>query len=320
MSAENRINSLVWQNLAERIVEKQWGKVVLNAPMKEHTTWKIGGPAALMCWPADAPSFQKTIQTVFDAKIPFVCLGKGSNLLIEDDGLDVLVLNTGEMDQVSFQDGAIRAQGGISLSALTRRSAMMGRDLSFAAGIPGSLGGALVMNAGAHGREIAEYVQGADVLDEQGVLMRLDNKDMDFGYRSSVFQSRAWTILSVELNPPQDETETILKQIRCHTEQRRQKQPLNLPNAGSVYKNPTGTSAGALIEAAGLKGYTIGDAQVSPLHANFIVNLGQAHCQNVLELMELIEKQVLTQFGVRLQREVCFWGKKTLAQASKDLA
>lgn len=301
-------------------MEKQWGKAVLEAPMKGYTTWRIGGPASLMCWPTDPLSCQKLIQLASQEKIPFVCLGKGSNLLIDDDGLEMLVLNMGGMNQMILQDDEIWAQGGLSLSALTRKAAIKGRDLSFAAGIPGTLGGALVMNAGAHGREIGEFVSFAEVLDEQGKKMKLDRAAIDFGYRSSIFQGKGWTILEVHLSLPQEETEVIFDHMRSYSEQRRQKQPLGLPNAGSVYKNPPGASAGALIEGAGLKGWTIGGAQVSPLHANFIVNLGKASSRDVLELMNLVEDKVFSYSGVRLQREVSYWSKKTFSQVPKALA
>ncbi len=239
--------------------------------------------------------------------LPYYILGKGSNVLFADEGYPGVIIEIGAgMEKVErIGDTGIRAQAGVSLSALAAFAAREGLSgLEFAGGIPGTLGGAVTMNAGAYGGEMKDVIVSAKVMDEEGAVKVLSCGELELGYRTSIVQKKQLVVLEAEflLNPgTTEEIQNTMKELNA---KRREKQPLEYPSAGSTFKRPEGYFAGKLIEDAGLRGYRVGDAQVSEKHCGFVVNRGKATCAEVLQLIEEVQKKVKEQFGVQLEPEV----------------
>jgi UDP-N-acetylmuramate dehydrogenase len=241
-----------------------------------------------------------------EAQIPVWLIGRGSNLLLPDEGLPGITLVTTSLQGIQWGNYTVKVEAGYALSRLALEAGERGwSGLEFARGIPGSLGGAVMMNAGAHGGEISSQIVSATVLWEDGSLKNLERNEMKFSYRHCSLRGCAW-ILEVQLNFFQGEREQILKIMKENMAQRTCKQPLDKPNAGSVFRNPPGDSAGRLIEASGWKGRRVGGVMVSDKHANFIVNIGGAKAKDVLALIEEISKDVQDKFGIALQSEIVY--------------
>lgn len=275
-------------------------------PMSRHTTFHIGGPADVFVAPKCLDELQKVIRFAARKGLPILVIGRGSNLLVRDGGIRGLVVQIADgLDQAVFSGSEAEAEAGISLSALAKKASAAGlAGLEFAAGIPGSLGGALAMNAGAYGGEMKDVVTWVDVLSPSGDLERVDNQAMDFSYRHSVLQRTGGLAVRAGLSLTPGRRDEIEARIRELNEQRQAKQPLSLPSAGSVFKRPPGHYAGPLIESCGLKGSRVGGAEVSTLHANFIVNVGGATASDVLTLIERVRRTVHENSGVWLEPEV----------------
>jgi UDP-N-acetylmuramate dehydrogenase len=267
------------------------------------TTWKIGGPAEYVYWP---PNWQNLIEAVKLAKsagIPVWIIGRGSNLLIADEGLPGLTIVTTALQKITWGDCKVTVEAGYSLALLAQETAERGwSGLDFARGIPGTVGGAIIMNAGAYGGEISRKLLKVKVLMD-GELRELKNTDLKFAYRECSLRGKA-LVLEAEFYFKPGDREQILTSMKSNLAKRRAAQPLDLPNAGSVFRNPAQDSAGRLIEAAGWKGKSKGGALVSEKHANFIVNTGQATANDVLSLITDIRKDILRKFGVDIQPEV----------------
>ncbi len=267
------------------------------------TTWKIGGPAEYVYWP---PNWQNLIEAVKLAKsagIPVWIIGRGSNLLIADEGLPGLTIVTTALQKITWGDCKVTVEAGYSLALLAQETAERGwSGLDFARGIPGTVGGAIIMNAGAYGGEISRKLLNVKVLMD-GELRELKNTDLKFAYRECSLRGKA-LVLEAEFYFKPGDREQILTSMKSNLAKRRAAQPLDLPNAGSVFRNPAQDSAGRLIEAAGWKGKSKGGALVSEKHANFIVNTGQATANDVLSLITDIRKDILRKFGVDIQPEV----------------
>ena len=266
---------------------------------------RTGGPAALFAEPRNAQQLAHVHQWAQEKGLSLLILGNGSNLLIADSGFDGLVIHLGRtLSEVSVFANTLTAQAGASLAAAARAAAQASlTGLEFAAGIPGSIGGAVCMNAGAYGGEIAQVIVSARVLTPEGV--RTVSKDeLSLGYRSSAVMQNGWVVLEAtfELAPGSpDEIKATMADLAAR---RREKQPLQYPSCGSFFKRPVGYYAGALIEQAGLKGYRVGDAQVSELHAGFVINRGHATSSEIYRLMQEVQRRVQAQFGVTLEPEV----------------
>lgn len=288
--------------------QKEDIKIYREEPMSRHTTMQVGGPAAML---AEPRSIRELVSLVYLAgKNNFRCMvmGRGSNLIFLDEGYRGLVVKTNPHYAGVYLDdgGVIRAEAGALLSRVANVAAENGlTGLEFAQGIPGTVGGALCMNAGAYGGEMAPLVQRTCYMDEKAQIHMLAADDHAFGYRTSLFKQKPGSVvLYTELKlAPGDQAE-IRAKMEEYAARRKEKQPLDLPSAGSVYKRPEGQYAGELIERCGLKGCRIGGAMVSPKHAGFIVNCGGATAEDVIRLMEHIEQTVLDQTGVELEREV----------------
>ena len=275
-------------------------------PMSRHTTFRIGGPVRLMALPKTEKEAQAVLKTAWELECPPFFLGNGSNLLVADAGYEGFVLKLARgMDQVQEVNRRLVAGSAMLLSQLAW--AALGRGLAgleFAHGIPGSLGGAITMNAGAYGGEMAQVVTAVTCLTRTGELETVPADRCAFSYRHSAFSDGSRLILRVEFSLPQGDPEEIRAKIEDLARRRKEKQPLEWPSAGSMFKRPPGHFAAALIDQCGLKGLTVGGAQVSEKHAGFVVNRGGATCADVLALVDQVRERVLRQTGVELEMEV----------------
>ena len=280
--------------------------VRINEPMKNHTTFKIGGPAQYYVTPESVTQIQEVVSLCRDMNIPLHVIGNGSNILVGDDGVDGVVLalfNT--FSDYEIKDNVITAQAGMSLiklAVIALREGLTG--LEFASGIPGSVGGAVYMNAGAYDGQMKDVVTSVTVLDEAGNIRILGRDELDMGYRTSAVAKHNMIVLQVIIELKAGDKEQIKDRMNQLSELRKQKQPLEYPSAGSTFKRPEGYFAGKLIADAGLKGYSIGGAAVSEKHAGFVVNMGGATAKDVGELTDYIKKRIIEQFGVTLELEI----------------
>ncbi|MGI6705770.1 MAG: UDP-N-acetylmuramate dehydrogenase [Clostridia bacterium] len=294
------------------ILEIPQEAIFQNESMKKHTSFRIGGPADILLIPSDVKEIQYAIQLCKDMNIPHFIMGNGSNLLVRDKGIRGLVIKISERyKEIKVEGTRIHAQAGIllsSLSCISIQSSLAG--LEFCSGIPGTLGGAVTMNAGAYGGEMKNVVSSVTVLDENNQIKRIDHEELDFGYRSSVIQKKGYVVLEVDLDLKPGDMETSKKIVEDLTRRRREKQPISYPSAGSAFKRPVGYYAGKLIQDCGLKGMRIGDAQISELHAGFIINLGNATAADVITLIELVRDKIKTKYGVEMHPEMKIVGEK----------
>lgn len=277
-----------------------------DEPMSKHTTFRIGGPAALMALPGSTEQAQVSVKAARALGIEPFFLGNGSNLLVADEGYPGFILKLGgEFDEIRASGGSLEAGAAVLLSRLSRRALELGlTGLEFAGGIPGSVGGAVTMNAGAYGGETARVLEEVDFLDEAGEVCTLPASECGLGYRKSIFSGRKRLILRARFRLEPGEPAAIMARMDELAAKRREKQPLEYPSAGSMFKRPPGHFAAALIDQCGLKGLAVGGAQVSEKHAGFVVNRGGAACADVLELVRQVKEQVLRQTGVELEMEV----------------
>ena len=287
--------------------------VRVNEPLSRHTTWKVGGPADLLIYPRNKEELEQAMQVVYRHQIPWRVIGRGSNLLVRDGGIRGVVFKLDEgFNELKVDGTRVTAGGGYStilLATMTSRQGLTG--LEFAAGIPGNVGGAVYMNAGAHGSEISKVLHSATVLLETGEWVTLSNEEMEFRYRTSVLQTKLKGIVTeASFTLEYGERDEIMSRLTSYKDRRRKTQPLQYPCAGSVFRNPPGDYAGRLIQEAGLKGFRIGDAEVSTTHANFIINRGNATAKNVLQLIEHIIQTIDEKYNIRLEPEVQVVGEE----------
>lgn len=299
------------EQLAAELRRLIGGPVLAEEPLARYTTWRIGGPAELLVIPQTAGELLESREFSRRKGLPFTILGNGSNVLVSDAGVRGVVARTvGGLKGVRWEGETVRAQAGVLLVALARAAARRGlAGLEFAAGIPASVGGAAVMNAGAEGSSFGELLRRVWLLDPEGRTEERRASELGYGYRSSGLRGSGLVVLEVEAGLcPADPREISLR-MRSLLSRRRARQPLNQPSAGSVFINPPGWAAGFLIEQAGCKGLRRGQALVSPRHANFIVNLGGASAADVLALAEEVRERVYRRTGVSLQLEVRLLGE-----------
>ncbi|MBU0672870.1 MAG: UDP-N-acetylmuramate dehydrogenase [Candidatus Margulisbacteria bacterium] len=277
-----------------------------NEPLKKHTSLRIGGLADYFFQPKNIEELAEALELARKNKLPVAVLGGGTNLLVLEQGFRGLVIKLGRgLNTVTIEGSKIRVGAGVLLPNLIVTLAKKGvGGLEFLAGVPGSVGGAVVMNAGAWGKEIGQYVAEVRVLDHAGQEKVLKKSKLKLGYRSSLFQNSNWILTEVLLNLRRKKPKLIKERLLYYLTKRRASQPLGIPNCGSVFKNPKNDYAGRLIEAAGCKGLRIGDAQVSVKHANFIVNLGEANAKDVIKIMTRVQKAVKERFKILLEPEV----------------
>ena len=295
------------QNLYDRLVKViSKEKVLIDEPMKKHTTFRIGGQADYFTIPATKEEVKAVVDICKELQVSYYILGNGSNLLVSDEGYrGVIIQLYKEMSEIKVDGNRIYAQAGASLAKIA--NAALEAELTgfeFAAGIPGTIGGACVMNAGAYGGEMKDVLVEVTVLTQDGEMLVLSNSELELGYRTSIIAKKDYIVLEavIELNP--GKTEDIKAVMDDLREKRVSKQPLEYPSAGSTFKRPEGYFAGKLIQDAGLRGFKVGGAQVSEKHCGFVINAGDATAHDVDELMKQVSAKVEEQFGVTLEPEV----------------
>jgi len=301
------------KDLADKLRELNIGSVKENELLANHTTMKIGGPADILIEPSSIDNLKKAIGVIKNSGVKWTVIGRGSNLLVSDKGIEGAVIKLGSgLDELKIEGNRVTAGGGMSLVnfAITiSRKGLSG--LEFAGGIPGSIGGAVYMNAGAHGSDVSKILEKAYVLFEDGTLEWLTKEEMKFSYRTSVLQKeRPGIVVAAVFQLKEGIKEEIVAELQKNKDYRKETQPYNYPSCGSVFRNPLPNYAGNLIEKSGLKGHRIGGAQISELHGNFIVNTGNAKAEDVLGLIQHVKDTVLDLHGVKMETEVEIIGRK----------
>ena len=282
-----------------------------NEIMKNHTSFKIGGECDYFVMPKNSQQLKAVINKANELNLPVFVLGKGSNLLVSDSGIEGVVISMLGLNEIEVNGDEITAGAGVSVAALCVAALNNGLSgLEFAYGIPGSVGGGLYMNAGAYGGEFSDTVIKAEYLSYEGEIVTVDAKDMALGYRTSIFKQNGGIILSATFKLKQGESQKIKAAMDDFMDRRKTKQPLEYPSAGSTFKRPTGYFAGALIEENNLKGVSVGGAMVSEKHAGFVINYDNATANDVKGLMAKIQKTVKENNGVELEPEIIFVGRQ----------
>ena len=299
-------------NLKQRFQEILKDHQVLEAePMSRHTTFRIGGPADFFLVPENADEIKKIIAVCKEKNVPYFILGNGSNLLVSDRGYRGVVIQLDRnFGEVKVEGTDIHASAGALLSTIAvaaRRASLTGFE--FAGGIPGTLGGAVVMNAGAYGGEMKDVLRKVMVMDQSGKVFEIPAEELQMGYRTSIIKTAGYIVLGAVLSLKEGNLEEIKMLTRKLSEQRTSKQPLEYPSAGSTFKRPEGYFAGKLIMDSGLRGYRVGGAQVSEKHCGFVINTGDATAEDVRSLMKHVTEIVYAKFGVTLEPEVKFLGE-----------
>ena len=304
---ENTIDALL-----RELNEYQVGTVKKDEELARHTTMKIGGPADLFIEPTSIDGLKKTMQLVQKYRVNWRAIGRGSNLLVSDQGIEGVVIKLGNNLKDMKLDGTQLTVGAgysiVALAVLISKKGLSG--LEFASGIPGSVGGAVYMNAGAHGSDISKILTDAHILFEDGSLQWLTNDEMEFSYRTSVLQKkRPGIVVEARFQLTEGDKEQIVAVMQKNKDYRKVTQPYDSPCAGSIFRNPLPHFAGKLIEEAGLKGFQIGGAQISEMHGNFIVNAGNAKAFDVLQLIEYVKKTIMEKYNIQMETEVEIIGK-----------
>ncbi|MCQ6279752.1 UDP-N-acetylmuramate dehydrogenase [Bacillus sp. EB600] len=289
------------------------GKVKENEPLSLYTTIKIGGPADLLIEPSSIESLEKVMEIVQAHNLSWRAIGRGSNLLVSDKGIDGAVIRLGaELGGVEINGNEIKVGSGYSLVSLATMISKKGLSgLEFASGIPGSVGGAVYMNAGAHGSDISRILTKAHILFEDGKIEWLSNEEMDFSYRTSILQKkRPGIVVEAIFKLVEGDRAEIVASMQKNKDYRKETQPWNYPCAGSIFRNPLPNYAGRLIEDAGLKGFSIGGAKISELHGNFIVNSGNATAKDVLAVIQHVKDTIYDLYQIKMETEVEVIGRK----------
>ena len=293
------MNQRLYERLAAVLAKE---RVLLSEPMKKHTTFRIGGPADYFVMPQSEDEAAAAVAVCREEQVPYSIVGNGSNLLVSDSGYRGVVIQIfKEMSGVETEGTRIRAQAGASLARIAGAALEAGlAGFEFAAGIPGTLGGACVMNAGAYGGEMKDVLVNVTVLDESGRIRKLENAELELGYRTSIIAKKGYIVLGAEIELKSGSQDEIRERMNELREKRVSKQPLEYPSAGSTFKRPEGYFAGKLIQDAGLRGFRVGDAMVSEKHCGFVVNAGEASAAEVDSLMRQVSERVQAQYGVAL--------------------
>lgn len=285
--------------------------VFIDEPMSNHTSFKVGGNADILAIPRSMDQLVEIVGVCRERQYPFFIMGNGSNLIVRDKGIRGVVIKTcGGLEEVKVSNDLLEAESGILLSKLSNialKNSLSG--LEFASGIPGTLGGAVTMNAGAYNGEMKNVVICTRYLDKQGLVKEVEGAQHQFGYRSSFIHKDGGIVLKSRLQLRKEDKREIKALMDDFANRRKDKQPLEMPSAGSVFKRPAGHYTGQLIENCGLKGYSIGGAQISNKHCGFIVNSGNAIAEDVIKLIKFVQDRVKSEYGVELQTEVKIVGE-----------
>ena len=298
------------EKLGQLFENKLIKNILYNEPMKSHTTFKIGGPADIMIIPKNESEVIEAVKICRDNNIDFLIMGNGSNLLIRDGGIRGVVIKINEgFNNIEVDGNTIYCESGALLSSVSKNALKNSlKGLEFASGIPGTIGGAVTMNAGAYGGEMKDVVSKVRVLDNENRVIEYTNEEMNFRYRNSRVGDECLIVLGVELSVQAGDYEEIEKTMKDLTYRRTSKQPLELPSGGSTFKRPEGYFAGKLIDDAGLRGLRHRGAQISEKHCGFVVNIDNAQCKDVLHLISVVQKVVKDKFNVELETEIKLLG------------
>lgn len=297
------------KNELENLMDKSLIKY--NEPMKNHTSFKVGGPADVLITPVETNQVVSAIKLFKENNIPFFIMGNGSNLIVRDGGFRGAIIKLTGMDRIVVDGDKITAMAGAYLSNLSLEALKYRlKGLEFASGIPGTIGGAVTMNAGAYGGEIKDVIESAKVVDLEGNILDLSREELELSYRSSIVQRNSYIVLEAVFALQEGEYSEIKSQMEELNRKRVEKQPLNYPSAGSTFKRPTGYFAGKLIEDSGLRGFKHGGAMVSEKHCGFIINYDNATAGEVLGLIKKVQDIVMDKFGVKLETEVKIIGEE----------
>jgi len=288
----------------EKVISKE--KIYLNESMSKHTSFKIGGPAECLVKIQTAEELKSILKLVQKQNIPLTIIGNGSNILVSDDGIKGLVLKIEidkfEIDEEKFQ---LKIGSGVKLGFIAQKCLKQEiAGFEFASGIPGTIGGAIRMNAGAHGKEMKDVVTTITYMDRNGEMHKIQNEEADFEYRNSLFAKKDYIILEVEMQLEKGNSEEIQAKMTEYATYRKEKQPIEYPSAGSTFKRGTDFITAKLIDDCGLKGYQIGGAQISEKHAGFIINKDNATAEDVIKLMEYTKEQIYNKFGKVIEAEI----------------
>ncbi len=301
------ISEAVIQALRKFVPEED---ICLQEPMAGHTTFHIGGPADCFVRLGNREQLIQVQRYLGQVGVPFFILGNGSNLLVSDQGYRGVVLQIGQkMSKIEVAGNTVTAQAGASMAQVARAALEHGlTGLEFASGIPGTIGGGVVMNAGAYDGSLSQVVARVDVVSMAGECMELENETMEFGYRTSIIKNNPFTVTEVVLKLEEGDREQIKAKTEELAARRREKQPLEYPSAGSTFKRPQGYFAGKLIMDAGLRGFRIGGARVSEKHCGFVINTGNATAEDVRDVISEVQERVKERFNVNLEPEILFLG------------
>ena len=284
-------------------------QVRIQEPMSEHTTFRIGGNADFFIMPTNNEQVQKIVMLAKEHQIPYLFIGNGSNLLVSDEGIRGFVIEMTQMNRIEIEGKRAKAQAGVTLAELSKALARQSlTGFEFAEGSPGTLGGAVTMNAGAYGGEMKDVIIEATVLDNYGHILTLSKEELELGYRTSIVGRNHYVVLEVVMELEEGNQEEIFNTMKDLSQRRREKQPLEYPSAGSTFKRPVGYFAGKLIDDTGLRGFSVGGAKISDKHCGFVINTGNATAKDVRDLIQEVQKRVEDKFGVHLETEVKFIG------------
>ncbi|QKS70127.1 UDP-N-acetylmuramate dehydrogenase [Paenalkalicoccus suaedae] len=293
------------KNIYEQLVSICGGELVKeNEPMSRHTMTKMGGIADIFVTPKTFEQVTEIMRIKHEHNIPFILLGNGSNLIVRDGGVRGIVMQFTHLESLRVEGDLLIAQGGADIKAASRLALTHHlTGLEFACGIPGTIGGAMVMNAGAYGGEVKDVIDHVKVVTPEGELLTIARDDLELGYRTSIISKKGYIVLEATFKLAPGDENTIREKMEELTFQRESKQPLEYPSVGSVFKRPPGYFAGKLIQDSGLQGKGVGDAEVSTKHAGFIVNKGEATASDYLATIDMVRKKVKEEFGVELELE-----------------
>lgn len=299
---------LEYKDLFEKIYLED--EIMINEDMKNHIYFKVGGPADIFLTPKSIEQLSETVKICKQNNIPYLIIGNGSNLLVKDGGIRGVVITLTKLNNMQWKGNFIKAEAGVLLKEVSDRALENSlTGFEFASGIPGSVGGAVFMNAGAYDGEIKNVILEAEVMDSEGNVIVLNRDELELGYRTSKVMKDNLVVLSAIFQLELGDKEAIQNRIDELTRKREEKQPLEYPSAGSTFKRPEGYFAGKLIQDAGLKGYSIGGAAVSEKHSGFVINKGGATAKDILDLIKHVQDEVFKQFGVELHTEVRILGE-----------
>lgn len=302
-----KLSAAIYEYIRAYVPEED---ILLDEPMSKHITFRVGGEARCLVRISSPQQLAVLIPYLQEVEVPYFILGNGSNLLVSDKGFEGVILQLGgNLNQIAVEGTKIKAGAGALMSQIAGVALKHGlAGFEFASGIPGTVGGGVVMNAGAYDGEMKQVVECVTVMNSKGEILKISGKDMEFGYRTSIIKNRPFVVLEVEMQLQEGDEEAIRAKMDDLARRRREKQPLEFPSAGSTFKRPEGYFAGKLIMDAGLRGYSIGGARVSDKHCGFVINAGNATAADVAEVIQEVQERVKDKFGVTLEKEVIFLG------------